>query len=243
MRRVGSNYVVAAIAASVVIGAVAYTAWGQLSGGDLKDTPDSAGAGKSYGSGKTYEGSSGSAGIPSDGGSGLKDPGQQRGGTAYGAGKTYDGGSAGEGSSAGATGPAGPAGPAGPPGPRGHRGEKGSKGDDGDEGDKGDKGDTGPAGAAATQRYASVTASGVADPAVGMAVTKLSGPDDEDGTYVVHGAGANARCSVQATIEGVAPGLVTAEKVSAEGSTIVRTFEDDVLTDRGFHVAIFCPTG
>jgi collagen triple helix repeat protein len=129
----------------------------------------------------------------------------------------------------------------GPKGDKGDKGDPGPPGPPGPEGQKGDKGDP------ATNLWAVVT--GAANLVRSSGATASSRVSGVAGTYFVTFNQDVTACSYLATIGNPQAGnpphgtIVTALRVSTTNAVFVETKDTaGNLVDRGFHLAVFCPS-
>ncbi len=154
--------------------------------------------------------------------------------------KQAKGSTAGGTGAAGATGATGPRGPQGEPGPAG---EKGAQGDRGPEGPPGPPGQT-IGGGAGEVGWAVVSGEGtMVRSSSGITSKRVEGI--ATGSYEVTFPSSIDSCAFQATVGGSTPGVPSPAYISvgtkSATSVLVQTAgTDGTLTDRSFHLTVFC---
>jgi hypothetical protein len=153
-----------------------------------------------------------------------------------------------KGSAAGGTGATGATGATGPAGPQGERGPAGEKGGQGERGLEGPAGPPGGAigGGAGEIGWAVVSGDGAlvrSSDESGITSKRVEGV--ATGSYEVAFPSSISSCAFQATVAGSSPGVPSPAYISvgtkSATSVLVQTAgTDGTLTDRSFHLAVFC---
>ncbi len=148
------------------------------------------------------------------------------------------------------TGGTGANGAQGPQGERGPAGERGAQGEPGKEGKEGKEGPPGPPGSAigggsGELGWAVVTGEGVLarSSSAGITANRVTGVSE--GSYEVTFPSSVSGCAFQATVAGStvgvpSPAYIAVGAISADSVLVQTAGTTGTLTDRSFHLSVFC---